>query len=53
MPKVSDVFGGAYLKAEHYRDKPRVLTIAGVSVEMVYGEVPTSSIFTNEKRGIS
>ena len=52
MPRVSDVFGGPYLKAENYRDKPRVLNISGYDIETVYGKEEFILYFADEKRGI-
>jgi hypothetical protein len=50
--KVSEIFGGTYLKAEHLNGAPRVVTIDGVSVETVYGEEAYVLYFTGEKRGL-
>ena len=46
--KVSEIFGGAYLKAEHLNGAPRVVTTDGISVETVYGEEAHVLYFTGE-----
>ena len=53
MPKVSESFGGAYLKAEHLNGKPRVVTISGYAIETVYGEEKYVLYFVDEKRGLA
>ena len=38
MPKVSEIFGGSYLRADHLNGQPRVVTINGWTTEIVYGD---------------
>jgi hypothetical protein len=52
MPKVSEVFGGAYLKAEHLNGKPRVVTIDGYDTETIYGKEEYVVYLAGEKRGL-
>ena len=52
MPKVSQTFGGAYLKAEHLSGRPRVVTVNGYDTETVYGEERYVLYFAGEKRGL-
>ena len=51
MPKVSEKFGGAYLKAEHLNGQPRIITIHGYDTEMIYGKEEYVVYFAGEKRG--
>jgi hypothetical protein len=52
MPKVSETFGGAYLKGEHLNGRPRVVTISGYDIETIYGEEKYVLYFDSEKRGL-
>jgi hypothetical protein len=52
MPKVSEIFGGAYLKAEHLNGQPRVVTIDGYDIETIYGKEEYVVYLTDEKRGL-
>ena len=38
MPKVSEIFGGSYLRADHLNGRPRVVTINGWAIETAFGE---------------
>ena len=52
MPKVSEIFGGAYLKAEHYLNgQPRVVTIDGINVETIYSKKEYVLYLLGEQRG--
>jgi hypothetical protein len=52
MPKVSDIFGGPYLKAEHYRGKPQIWEITGFDIETVYGKDEHIIFLAGETKGI-
>jgi hypothetical protein len=52
MPKVSETFGGAYLKAKHLNGQPRVVTIESINEERVYGEDIFVVYFVGERRGL-
>jgi hypothetical protein len=52
MPKVSEIFGGAHLKAEHLNGRPRVYGINGYGTEMIYGEEKYVLYLADEKRGL-
>jgi hypothetical protein len=52
MPKVSEIFGGAHLKAEHLNGAPRVYAVNGYDTEMIYGEEKYVLYFADEKRGL-
>jgi hypothetical protein len=53
MPKVSEVFGGAYLKAEQYLNgKPRVITIDGYNIETIFGKEEYVLYLVGEKKGM-
>ena len=41
MPKVSEYFGGSYLKADHLNGQPRVVTINGWNNETSTAKRPT------------
>ena len=40
MPKVSEIFGGSYLKADHLNGQPRVVTINGWNSHSLNGVDP-------------
>ena len=50
MPRVSDIFGGAYLKAEQW-GLGRDVKIDGYNVEKIYGEEAYVVYLVGEKRG--
>ena len=52
MPKVSEIFGGSYLKADHLNGRPRVVTINGWNTETVYGEQAYVVYLAEEKRAL-
>ena len=52
MPKVSEIFGGSYLKADHLNGQPRVVTITGWNKETVYGDEAYVVRFAEEKRAL-
>src|SRR4029453_15764336 len=52
MSKVSEVFGGAYLKADHLNGQPRAVTIDGINTETIYGEEAFVLYLADEKRGL-
>jgi hypothetical protein len=51
MPKVSETFGGAYLKAE-LNGQPHAYTVDGYNIEKIYGEEKFVLYFVGEKRGL-
>jgi hypothetical protein len=53
MPKVSETFGGAYLKADHLNGQPRVVTIDGYNIERIFGDEKFVAYFVDEKRGLA
>lgn len=52
MPKVSEIFGGSYLKVDHLNGKPRVVTIKGWGTETVFGEEAYVVYFVEEARAL-
>ena len=52
MPKVSEIFGGSYLKAYDLNGQPRVVTINGWNTEIVYGDEAYVVYFAEEKRAL-
>ena len=52
MPKVTEIFGGSYLKVDHLNGQPRVVTINGWNTEIVYGEEAYVVYFAEEKRAL-
>ena len=52
MPKVSEIFGGSYLKADHLNGQPRVVTINGWNTEIVYGDEAYVVNFAEETRAL-
>ena len=52
MPKVSEIFGGSYLKAEHLNGQPRVFTINGWNTEIVYGKDAYVVYLVEDKRAL-
>jgi hypothetical protein len=51
MPKVSDIFGGTYLKAEQW-GPPRAVKIDGYNTETIYGDEAYVLYLASEKRGL-
>ena len=52
MPKVSEIFGGSYLKAEHLNGQSRVVTINGWNTEIIYGDEAYVVYLAEEKRAL-
>jgi hypothetical protein len=52
MPRVSEIFGGAYLKADHLNGQPRVVMIDGYDTETIYGKEEYVAYLADEKRGL-
>jgi hypothetical protein len=52
MPKVSEIFGGSHLKAEHLNGRPRHVTINGWNTEIVFGSEAYVVYFAEERRGL-
>ena len=52
MPKVCEIFGGSYLKADHLNGQPRVVTINGWNTEIVYGDEAYVVYLAEEKRAL-
>src|SRR5215475_9736947 len=52
MPKVSEIFGGSYLKADHLNGQSRVVTITAWNKEIVYGDEAHVLHFAEETRAL-
>ena len=52
MPKISEIFGGSYLKADHLNGQPRVVTINAWNKEIVYGDEAYVVYLAEEKRAL-
>jgi hypothetical protein len=50
MPKVSEAFGGAYLRGEQFNGQPRTYIIEGWDTEMIYGKEECVLYLVGEKK---
>jgi len=52
MPRVSEIFGGSYLKVDHLNGEPRVLTVKSWGTEIAFGEEAYVIYFVEEARAL-